>query len=171
LGVKVFVVRLGDSGPLALPVGLAVEDEFVGGGLETVDGGLREERVGHEPEPLDRFAVRGDNGGGGAVAFDDELVDIGGVERVDRLEREVIDDEQIDAEQLAHLEVVAVVEPAGAESFEEPVTAFEVHAVAAADRSAVARNVLPTPTGRMITALWPASTKRSEHSSFQTVWS
>jgi len=35
-----------------LPVGLAVEDEFVGGGLEPVDRGLREERVGHESEPL-----------------------------------------------------------------------------------------------------------------------
>ena len=53
-------------------------------------------------------------GGGGAVAFDDELVDVGGVERVERLEREVVDDEQVDAEQFADLGVVAVVEPAGA---------------------------------------------------------
>jgi hypothetical protein len=36
---------------------------------------------------------------------------------------------------------------------------------------AVARNVVPTPTGPMITALWPPSTKRSEHSSFQVAWS
>ena len=72
-------------------------------------------------------------GGGGAVAFDDELVDVGGVERVEGLEREVVDDEQVDAEQLAHLGVVAVVEPAGPEPFEEPVAAFEVDAVAAAD--------------------------------------
>ena len=41
--------------------------------------------------------------------------------------------QQVDAQQLAHLGVVAVVEPAGAESFEEPVAAFEVDAVAAAD--------------------------------------
>ena len=67
------------------------------------------------------------------MAFDDELVDVGGVERVEGLEGEVVDDEQVDAEQFAHLGVVAVVEPAGAESFEEPVAAFEVDAVAAAD--------------------------------------
>jgi hypothetical protein len=109
-----------------LPVGLAVEDELVGGGLEPVDGGLGEERVGHEREPLDWFAVRGDHCRRGAVTFDDELVDVGGVERVERLEREVVDDEQVDAEQLAHLDVVAVVEPRRAEPFEHEVAAFEV---------------------------------------------
>jgi hypothetical protein len=41
-----------DAGSLALPVGVALEDEFVGGGLEPVDRGLGEERVGHEAEPL-----------------------------------------------------------------------------------------------------------------------
>jgi hypothetical protein len=59
---------------LVAPVGLAVEDEFVGGGLQPVDCGLGEERVGHVAEPLDWFSVRGDDRGGGAVAFDDELV-------------------------------------------------------------------------------------------------
>jgi hypothetical protein len=55
LGVK--AVAAGDGRFLALAVGLAVEDEFVSGGLEPVDGGLGEERVGHDPEPLDRFSV------------------------------------------------------------------------------------------------------------------
>jgi hypothetical protein len=63
----------------------------VGGGLEPVDGGLGEERIGHETEPLDGLAVGGDDGGGGAVAFDDQLVDVGGVERIERLEGEVIE--------------------------------------------------------------------------------
>jgi hypothetical protein len=49
------VVGGGDAGLLALPVGLAVEHEFVGGGLEPVDGGLGEEGVGHVAEPLDGF--------------------------------------------------------------------------------------------------------------------
>ena len=35
-----------------MPVGLAVEDEFVGGGLEPVDGGLGEQRVGHQGQPF-----------------------------------------------------------------------------------------------------------------------
>jgi hypothetical protein len=55
----------------------------VGSGLEPVDGGLGEEGVGHQAEPLGRLAVGGDDGCRGAVAFDDELVDVGGVERVE----------------------------------------------------------------------------------------
>jgi hypothetical protein len=35
-----------------LPVGLAVEHEFVGCGVEPVDGGLGEQGVGHVAEPL-----------------------------------------------------------------------------------------------------------------------
>jgi hypothetical protein len=35
-----------------VPVGLAVEDEFVGGGLEPVDGRLGEQRVGHQGQPF-----------------------------------------------------------------------------------------------------------------------
>ena len=46
-----------------MAVGLAVEDEFVGGGLEPVDGALSEQRVGHQSEPLDRFAIGRDDGG------------------------------------------------------------------------------------------------------------
>ena len=41
---------VGDAGFLALPVGLAVEDEFVGCGLEAVDRGLCEEWVGRSEE-------------------------------------------------------------------------------------------------------------------------
>ena len=48
---------LGEAGLLALPVGLAVEDEFVGRRLQPVDGGLGEEGVGHLCEPLDRLTV------------------------------------------------------------------------------------------------------------------
>jgi hypothetical protein len=61
---------------LALPVGLAVEHELVGGGLEPVDGGLGQQRVGHEPEPLDRLPIAGHDRGRGPVTFDDELVAI-----------------------------------------------------------------------------------------------
>jgi hypothetical protein len=57
-----------------LPVGLAVEDEFVCGGLKPVDRGLRQERVGHQGEPLARFAVARHDGGGAAVPFHDEFV-------------------------------------------------------------------------------------------------
>ena len=93
-----------------MPVGLAVEHEFVGGGSEPVDGGLGEQ-IGHEPEPLERLMVGGGHRRRGSVVLDKEFVDVGGVENVEGLEREVVDDEQVDAQQLAHLDVVAVVEP------------------------------------------------------------
>jgi hypothetical protein len=93
------------------PVRLAVEHEFVGGGSEPVDGGLGEQRIGHESEPLERLMVGGGHRRRGSVVFDNEFVDVGGVEYVEGLEREVVDDEQVDAQQLAHLDVVAVVEP------------------------------------------------------------
>ena len=85
------------GGFLAAAVAVAVEDEFVGGGLEPVDGGLGEEAVGHESEPLDRFPVGGHDGGRLAVAFDDELVEVGGVGGVEALEAQVVEDEQVDA--------------------------------------------------------------------------
>ena len=91
-------------------VGLSFDDEFVGGGLESVDGGLGEEGVSHLAEPFDGLPVGGDHGGGRSVALDDELVDICGVEVVEGLEGEVIEQEQVDADELAHLGVVAVVQ-------------------------------------------------------------
>jgi hypothetical protein len=80
-----------DPGFLPLAVGLAVEDEFVGSGLEPVDRGLSQQRVGHQGEPLNWLAVGRHDGGGGAVSLHDQLVDVGGVERVEVLQREVVD--------------------------------------------------------------------------------
>ena len=67
------------------------------------------------------------------MPFDDELVDVGGVEGVEVLQGEVVDDEQVDPQQLAHLSLVAVVEPAGPQALEEPVATFKVNAVTAPD--------------------------------------
>jgi hypothetical protein len=44
--------------PLAVPVGLAVQDEFPGGGLEPVEGGLGEQSVGHQGQPFNRDWLR-----------------------------------------------------------------------------------------------------------------
>jgi hypothetical protein len=51
-GVKRATGRLVDVRLLALLVGLTIEHELVGGGLQPVDGGLGEQGVGHEPQPL-----------------------------------------------------------------------------------------------------------------------
>jgi hypothetical protein len=47
------------------------------------------------------------------VSLHADLVDVGRLEHVERLEGEVVDQEQIDADELAHLLVVAGVEPGG----------------------------------------------------------
>ncbi len=123
-----------ESGFLAAPVGVSFEDEFVGGGLEPIDGGLGEEWVGHEGDALDRVPVAGHDRRCAAVPLDDELVDLGGVDRVESAEREVIQDEQVNAQKFADFRVVAVVEPGCLEAPEHGVGAFEVDAVAAPDR-------------------------------------
>src|SRR5947199_10381564 len=83
----------GDGWFLAAPIGLAFDDEFVCGGGEPVHGGLGQERVGHDAQPLFRGPVGGDHGGGALVAFDADLVEVGGLGGIERLEREVIQDQ------------------------------------------------------------------------------
>ena len=75
---------------LAAPVGLAFDDELVGGGGEPVDGGLGQERVGHHGQPFLGGPVGGHDRGAFAVALDAELVEVGGLGGVEGLEREVV---------------------------------------------------------------------------------
>jgi len=119
--------------------GSAVDHELIGRGGETVDGRLGEELVGHDRQPLDRVAVGGDHRGCLAVALDLELVDLRGVDRVHGGERVVIEDQEVDADQLAHLGVVAGVEPRGLQALEELVGALEVDADAPAHGDGRAR--------------------------------
>ena len=74
-----------------MPVRLAFDDEFVGGRLQSVYRGLRQEWVGHHGQDLRGFAVAGDDGGGGAVAFDDELVEVAGFGGLQPMQRQVVD--------------------------------------------------------------------------------
>jgi len=45
------------------------------------------------------------------MAFNDDFIDLRRVGGVEGLEAEVVEDQQVDAQQLAHLGVVAAVEP------------------------------------------------------------
>src|SRR5512135_3869947 len=123
----------GDGWFLAAPVGLAFDDEFVGGGGEPVDGGLGQQRVGHHRQPLLGGPVRGHHGGGPLVAFDAELVEVGGLGRVERLEGEVVGDQQFGAGEAADLGVEGVVEPGCFEPLEQLGGGGHVHAAPAAD--------------------------------------
>jgi len=42
------------------------------------------------------------------VSFDDQFVDVGGVRQVERLEADVVDDEEVDAREATNLGVVAL---------------------------------------------------------------
>jgi hypothetical protein len=69
----------------------------VGRRLQSVDRRFGEQRVGHQGQPLDRLPVRGGHRRRGPMPFDDQLLDVGGVEGVEGMEREVVNDEQVDA--------------------------------------------------------------------------
>ena len=57
-----------------MAVGLSFDDEFPCCAFEPVNCGLGEERVGHDCEPFNWFAVGGQNGCGVVVTFDADLV-------------------------------------------------------------------------------------------------
>ena len=61
-----------------MPVGGSFDDEFVGGGGESVDGGFGEHRVAHDGQPFVGAAVGGHDGRVALVACDDEFVEVGG---------------------------------------------------------------------------------------------
>src|SRR6266516_155718 len=84
----------GCGGALSASVGVAFDDEFVAGADESVDGGLGEEGVGHQGQPLVGFPVGGDHGGCVAVRRDDQAVEVGGLGCVARLQAEIVDDQE-----------------------------------------------------------------------------
>src|SRR5262249_19858887 len=71
-------VKLGWAGALAFAVGLAFDDEFVAGGGEPVDGGLGEGGGAHEGDPFVGGAGGGDDGGFLAGPVGGVFVGVGG---------------------------------------------------------------------------------------------
>ena len=127
-----------------------------------------------EPVRFDRLAVGGDHRGRGPVALDDQLVNVGGVQSVHRLQGKIVQDQQVHPDELSDLGVVAVVEARGPQAFQQHVGAAEGDAVAPTDGGVAqgrSHKRLAHPDGPKTKALWPASIKRSEHSSSQTWWS
>ena len=73
---------------MAAPVGLAIDDEFVRGGREPVHSGLCQQHVGHEAESLILSPVGSDHCGRFLVAFDDQLVRVGRLGRIEAVRPE-----------------------------------------------------------------------------------
>jgi len=102
------------------------------------------------------------------TAFDDEFVEVRGLGGGHGLQGEVVEDEQVDAGELAHLGLYAVVQPGGLEPPEQLVSAAEQHAVPTADRdvSEGAREVrLADPDWSQDQGTTGVGEDRSEHSS------
>ena len=86
------VVSSCDDRLFASAVGLSFDDELPCRALQSVDGGLGKERVGHDRQPLNRVPVRGEHRGRRVVALDDKLVEIGRLGGIEGLEGEVVDE-------------------------------------------------------------------------------
>ena len=62
------------AGGLGEADAVSLGDEFVGRALETVDGGMGEQRIGHDGQPLNRLPVARDHRRCPAVPLDHKLV-------------------------------------------------------------------------------------------------
>lgn len=98
---------------VALAEGVALDDEGVNSGGEPVDGGLGQQRVAGHGQPLTRFPVGGRDGARSAVPLHDQLVEVVGLGRVEGAEGEVVEDEDVDAGELAELGFQGVVQAGG----------------------------------------------------------
>src|SRR6185295_5874098 len=90
-------------------------------------------RVGGHGEPFGGFSVGGHDGGLGAVAFDDDFVEVAGFGGVEGSQREIVDDEDVDGGQPADLGVDGVVQAGGAHPGEQLVSSAEQYGVSAAN--------------------------------------
>ncbi len=60
---------------------------------ESIDGALGEDRVVEQGDPLVDGAIAGEDGGGAAVSFEDDLVEIARLLGIEPAQTEVVDDE------------------------------------------------------------------------------
>src|SRR5438477_2463613 len=94
------------SGLLATAVALPFEDELVGAVDEAVHRSLGEEGIRHGRQPLRRLTVGHRDDGAAAVPLDHNLVDVTGLDGVQRMDRKVVEDEHVYRDQPAHLRLV-----------------------------------------------------------------
>src|SRR3972149_144530 len=91
-------------------VGLALDDEVVAVGGESVDGALCTNGVGESGEPFVGPSIRSEDHRAGTVSFEEELVGVAAFLRVHGIEAEVIDDEKLGSQKLSELLLVGLEE-------------------------------------------------------------
>ena len=88
----------------------ALDDQVVGVAGEAIDGALRAHGIGKRGEPFVRAAIRGDDDRAGAIALEQQVVEVATLDRVEDVDRKVVEDEQVDGDEFPQLRVVAVIE-------------------------------------------------------------
>jgi hypothetical protein len=83
------------AGPLAFPVALALDDDLIGVVGEAVDGGLREDRVIEQRDPLVDRPIAREERRRAPMALEDDLVEVARLARVEAPEAEVVDDQDV----------------------------------------------------------------------------
>ena len=77
----------------ATAIAFALDDDLVSVVGESVESALSEEGVFEQRDPFLNGTIGSENGGRASVSFQDELIDIGGLEGVHTSEGEVVNDE------------------------------------------------------------------------------
>jgi hypothetical protein len=113
---------------LTAAVALALHDDLVGVVGEAVEGTLDQDGVIEEGGPLVDSPVGGDDGGGAAVALDDDLVEVAGVLGIEAAQAEVVEDEEVGSQEAAHDPLGGVVGPGLVDESQEGIAAEEQNA-------------------------------------------
>jgi hypothetical protein len=117
---------------LSAAITVAFHDDLVGVVGEAVECALGEDGIIEEWDPLVDGPVGGDDGGGAAVALDDDLVEVAGLLGVESPKTEVVDNEEIRSEEATDNALGGVIGPGLVDELEERVAAKEEDAAAGA---------------------------------------
>src|SRR6516165_6992080 len=109
---------------------LTIDDEVVGGVLESIDGALGEQHIIEHRQPLGSVAIAGDDHGRSTGALEEQLVDVFALLFAHGIEREVIDDEQVDRGERDDLDIARIVESALLERAQHLVSASKAYVIA-----------------------------------------
>ena len=89
----------------------ALDDEVVGVAGEAIDGALRAHGIGKGREPFVRAAIRGDDDRAGAIALEEQVVEVATLDGIEDVDGKVVEDEEVDGDEFPQLGFVAVIEP------------------------------------------------------------
>src|SRR5262249_47695679 len=93
------------------PIGLALDDQVIRVAGEAIDGALGTHGIGEGGKPFVRPSIRRHDNGAGAIAREGQVVEVAALDRVEDVDREVVEDEEIDGHEFPQFGFVAVIEP------------------------------------------------------------